>query len=280
MNEFMTTHNFKGRLLILISLLAIPIFAQKVRAQQILPLPKNFDENKVTIYGMGAITPEDFNELSLSPSAQFMVNVKPGKNLSMFFSFNKGAGLTKTEADSFRIESLVFPETSNSSFWGSISFPFTLSHKNKNDEKEKTGISPFVEFVWQKRNATTEEDSNLSFNALTLNTGLTWMWSYYTKQNRFRVILGASYVRLEVPDGSTEVPGGFTNAFRYRRTFANPTLPGKFGGFSIKSAFQLNDVTIDFELKKLRSDNDIDVQGVTGWRYTIRTSFAGEIIAF
>jgi len=243
-----------------------------IYCQYILPSPskddfgKAFtDRSKVTLYGVGELSTSkfDLNNFSQSlnsPSGRLIMLATPSEYIRVFLSFNKGAGLTRVKGDSISFkESILFPETSTTGFFGSFSIPVFL-------KESKYELAPFFDVSYQKRNV---DDNNKvkEFEAVNLCGGLTLTWYDYSV-NRFRMLFSINYNYIEVIQGKND----------FAEVFKIPNIPTIFKGIGFKIAVQLNDIAIYTDVKNANADKSIN--GITGWQVLIGTNFNASIISF
>lgn len=260
------------------------------RAQVILPIwTKEKDQaEKVRIFGLGSVSlqgSEGASNIVADPAAQIGLEIQPRPAISVYTSFNKGAGLSETSIDDFSYSSLLYPESGNSAFQGSIRlmneplkrFLATCGHAigyPRRDEKTSTWeVGPFAEFAWESYGLT-QGETKRQIASRYLSLGLTHAYVYDTTggENHLRLSTGLGWVNLHVPRGSREDYYALLNSRNALRTY---------NGFEVKMAVTVNQLTAEAEYINVGGNRKRDdVAAIKGEQVRVKLTAAGEFLSF
>lgn len=257
-------------------------------AQVVLPQPpKATAERVVTIYGTGSLdfqTSDALSEFVASPAAKLTLSIQTRKDVVLFTSFNRGAGLTEIAADKFAVSSILFPNSGSSAFQGQLNIsPVPLKDWlgrlgtrmgfSKVDRGEWE-IGPFAEFAWQTYHPKLENEF-LDFSARFYSLGLRHKYHVYVGDDARRLAFGfaLSYVDARIQDDGEA---------HFRQLVNDATAAVKFHGSRVKLYVQVNDLIAEAEYMRIgrRGERGGDPAGVSGEQFVIRFVATGEVFGF
>lgn len=244
-------------------------------AQIMAPLARNLVPDKevlVTFWGQAQTESagEDLNPLN-SASAKFISTIHPHSRVLIFIAANRGAGLEEVEADSFELKSIAFPEASNSAFLAKLQANAIDRSDGKNIRHQ---LPVFADYALQRRNVKMTDGSaagtvTKSFDVSTWYVGAGYSLVKQTVNEPFRLMLLASYVSMQITDGTVE---------DYRAIAGDPSIADDMRGPGVKIALNYNDFGFEFGYLDLKTRDGAEVDGLSGGLFTLAFSATGRLL--
>lgn len=219
-----------------------------------------------------------------NPSARIMLElnlIRPesfpsltNPRLTVYAALNKGAGLEAIDADTFDIETIVFPEASDAA--ATLGAELSLFHLGPWEKESRHEFAFFLDYSLQRRTVNHRgEDKAIEISSW--NLGPRYIGTFHSDGNDLRFS-----VSLHLPttiDVTDATEAAYQAVFQHLREPAMDTLPQRFLGWGLQVTIQYNSVAFQFEYRRLSGEKGMDLSGVTGGKFIIKTAVLGKLFS-
>jgi len=217
------------------------------------------------LYGIGNVNTEAFE--SLNSSGKLSGYIRPYKGPKSFATFNFAFNVNASNvADSNLVNTFIFPDVGNTSFYANIDWSFRVGTKGAHDNYF---ISPFFEFA---NKAIRAKDTSLIFTTLSYTLGAKLQYMFVDDKD---------YISMAIMPfiSFTNVPNEDNDAYRYLIAGdKNSTLSSSLTSFGVKVAFMYNNFQIFADLRSVKgNESKVPVQELRGFGSNIGVIFNAEV---
>lgn len=239
-------------------------------AQFITPVRETDNGGSVLQFGgIGSVSATDLEKLASSASAQITILARPSRWAELYGSFNRGAGLTKIDSDSFDVSGLLYPEAANASFMGQAEIgPYFKA--TTGGVPARIDLTLFGNFA-SRKNLVTQDMRDREFTAGSTSAGLKFSWAAYPPENTIRIVVGTGYSRIFIAN---------TDLDDARLALGRPQLPRTFSGIRTVVAAQVNALVVEAQFPNMSAKSKVAEDGLTGFQSVVRFYVVGKFLSF
>lgn len=194
--------------------------------------------------------------------------------LTVYAALNKGAGLKAIDADTFNIETVVFPEASDAA--ATLGAELSLFHLGRWEKEGQHEFAFFLDYSLQRRTVN-HGGENKAFDISSWNMGPRYIGTFHSDDNTLRFS-----VSLHVPSAlavSKATEKAYQAVFQDLREDDAVPLPQAFLGWGLQVSIQYNSVAFQFEYRRLSGEDGMDLPGVTGGKFIVKTAVLGKLFS-